>query len=439
MTLTSTFNEISKYVNSLPVISSHEHHMPDSFHQNLNLDLLLENSYIGWYVGRTKKSFDEFANNDDQISVSRKPKIYLLPSDNPQEKPRTLSQQRSEFLDRHGYNSYMVWLEKGLQAIYGYEDSLKPENWDWISQQISTRHKNPTAHLEILKHYGNYIHAVQDSYWDYGYDLDHPDFFSPTMRVDMFVTSCHPTMLDHDRNSPFISYPDIPTSNFVDYLDYLKELFTKWRQKGAVAMKSASAYERTIQYNDISFHTAKQLFYKTRDEISQEDRLIFGDFMFNWFCKLCMELEVPFQIHTGLAELSGSHPLFFESTIARYPAVKFVLFHSGYPWYADILGLAHNYDNVFIDMVWAPIISTSGAVDALHQYIEVAQSSDLIGWGSDTWTSEEAVGATLAWRFVVAKVLVEKIESGYLDYSKAENLAKKLMYLNNAKLYKLDF
>jgi len=438
MTLSTTFREISEIVSNLPVISSHEHHLPDSFHQNLTLDSLLENSYIGWYVGRTKKSIENLT-DDSQISVSRKPKIYLLPSDNPQEEPQTLSKQRAEFLDRHGYNSYMVWLERGLQAIYGYEGFLKPENWDSISQQISIRHKNPHAHLEILKQQGKYLHAVQDSYWDYGYDLDHPDFFSPTMRVDMFVTSCHPTLLDHDRNSPFISYPGIPTNNFDDYLDFIKELFINWRQNGAVAMKSASAYERTIQYNEVDYKTAKQLFYKANDEISWEDRIVYGDFMFNWFCGLSRELDVPFQIHTGLAELSGSHPLLFESTIARYPAVQFVLFHSGYPWYSDILGLAHNYDNVFIDMVWAPIISTTGAVDALHQYIEVAQSSDLIGWGSDTWTSEEAVGAVLAWKYVVSKVLAEKIEAGYFDFSKAEVLAQKLMYKNNAALYRFDY
>lgn len=431
----NTFNDLYALIDTLPVISSHEHHMPDAFHQDLTLDRVLENSYIGWYAGRTEKSKDKLKNVDSQISISQRPKIYLLPSIDPNTTSKDLAKQRSDFLDRHSYNSYLVWLDKGLQRIYGYEGDLNPENWDWISKKITEKHQEPNAHIEILKNSGKYLHAVQDTYWDYGNNLGHPELFSPTMRVDMFVSSCHPTVLDHDRNSPFIRYPDAPTNNFDDYLDFIKKLFTSWREKGAVAMKSASAYERTIRYSEGNRQIAECVFYKPSQDVNWEDRIAYGDFMFNWFCKLSVELDIPFQIHTGLAELSGSRPMLFEPMIARYPGARFVLFHSGYPWYSDIIGLAHNYDNICIDMVWAPIISTSGAINALHQYIEVAQSSDLIGWGGDTWTSEEAVGAMLAWQFVIASVLTVKIEDGYLDWKKAEVLAHKLMYRNNAKIY----
>jgi predicted TIM-barrel fold metal-dependent hydrolase len=127
--------------------------------------------------------------------------------------------------------------------------------------------------------------------------------------------------------------------------------------------------------------------------------------------------------------------MLFEPVIRNYPDIQFVLFHAGYPWYTQIAGLAHNYPNVVIDMVWAPIISTSASIQALKEYIEVAPSSDLIGWGGDTWTSEEAVGAVLAWKYVIAKVLAEMIESGYLSTKKAEILAEKLLYKNNAGIY----
>jgi len=72
---------------------------------------------------------------------------------------------------------------------------------------------------------------------------------------------------------------------------------------------------------------------------------------------------------------------------------------------------------------------------ALHEFIEVVQSGDLIGWGGDAFTSEEAFGALLAWRYVVARVLSEKVEGGYLSLSAAEKLAHKLMYANGAKRY----
>jgi predicted TIM-barrel fold metal-dependent hydrolase len=141
------------------------------------------------------------------------------------------------------------------------------------------------------------------------------------------------------------------------------------------------------------------------------------------------------QVHTGLGELSGSRPLLFEPVIVGHPDVHFVLFHAGYPWYSEAAGLAHNHNNISLDMVWAPIISTSAAVAALHEFIEVARSSDRIAWGSDTWTSEEAIGALLAWQHVIATVLSQKVDAGYFDVAEAETMAQKLMFENAARIY----
>jgi len=434
----NSWNKIHDLVESLPVLSSHEHHLPDTIHQSLTLDRILDFSYIGWYAGRKNKPLAKSLQQDPFLPNRIHEKKYFLPSDDPTIDKQELRRQREEYLNRFGYNSYWVWLEKGLQKIYGFEEPISAENWDWLSEKITSEHRDPAAHLRMMKETARYQRAVQDTYWDYSSDLGHPEIFSPTMRVDMFITSCHPTLLDHDMNSPFIRYPDAPTDDFNEYLEFVKELFMSWREKGAVAMKCASAYERSIQFGEGSRKAAQQVFYKPEGQVNDEDRLIYGDFMFNWFCQLNMELDIPFQIHTGLAEISGSNPMLFEPVIRRYPKVRFVLFHAGYPWYTEIAGLAHNYDNVIIDMVWAPIISTSAAVQALRQYIEVAQSSDLIGWGGDTCTSEEAVGAVLAWKYVVAKVLAEMVDIGYISFKKAEILSHKLMYRNNAKIYGFD-
>ncbi len=425
-------------VESLPIVSSHEHHLPDAIQENMTLDRILDFAYIGWYADRKDKPLAESLLQDPLLPNRIHKKKYSLPSDDPALNSREIKRQREEFLDRFGYNSYWVWLEKGIQKIYGIDEEINPNNWEFLSKQIAEKHRDPTAHLDIMKNTGGYLRAVQDTYWDYSSDLGHPEIFSPTMRVDMFITSSHSTILDHDLNSPFIHYPDAPTDNFDDYLDFVKKLFISWREKGAVAMKCASAYERPIRFEQVSRETARRVFSKPENLVSHEDQLAYGDFMFHWFCQLNMELDVPFQIHTGLAEISGSNPILFEPVIERYQNIRFVLFHIGYPWYTEIAGLAHNYDNIFIDMVWAPILSTSAAVQALRQYIEVAQSSDLIGWGGDTWTSEEAVGAVLAWKYVVSKVLAEMVDSGYISFKKAEILSHKLMYRNNAKIYGFD-
>ena len=431
----NSYKTVYEMIDSIPVISSHEHHLSDTIQQKMTLDRTLDYAYIGWYAGRKGKPLAKSIQQDPLLQVHVRESKYALPDDDWSKDPPELSNERKKFLDRFGFNSYWVWLEKGIQKIYGLSEGITPDNWEKVSNQISEKHSIPDAHLDIMRDHAGYMRAVQDSYWEYSSDLGHPEFFSPTMRVDMFITSYNPTILDHDLNNPFISYPDAPRDDFDDYLDFLKDLFFSWREKGAVAMKCASAYERPLNFEKTSRKKAANVFGKPEGKVSRDDRIAYGDFMFHWFCELNMQMEIPFQIHTGLADISGSNPMLFESVIKHYPKILFVLFHAGYPWYSEIAGLAHNYGNVVIDMVWAPIISTSASVQALKEYIEVAPSSDLIGWGGDTWTSEEAVGAVLAWKHVISKVLVEMLESGYLNLNKAEVLAQKLLYKNNACIY----
>lgn len=418
-----SFDYLDRFIEDLPIISSHEHHLPDEFQKGMTLDGILNNSYLSWFTD----------NDFGPIPLPGYKNKYYLPEDNPNS---DINRNREAFLDIFGFTGYWIWLEKGIQKIYGIDHRITSENWEGISIKISKEHENSFHHIRILRETGGYLRAIQDAYWDYGSDLGYPDFFSPTMRTDMFIMSSHPSILDADHNSPFIKFPDAPTDNFFDYLEFIKGMYIEWRNNGAVAMKCAVAYQRPISFNQIPIEKACKIFYLPEEQISVHDRLDYGDFMFNWFCELNQELEIPFQIHTGLANLSGSNPMLFEPVIKRYPRIQFVLFHAGYPWLAEVSGLAHNHRNVFIDMVWVPLISTSAAISALHNYIDIT-TSDAIGWGGDTWTSEEAIGSVMAWKFIVKMVLSEKIDYKMIDFRQAEALAEKLMYKNNAKLYKL--
>jgi hypothetical protein len=424
-----TYIDLYQLMESLPVVSTHEHHLPDPLHQTLNLDRVLENTYLAAYARPHVPIEDKPLYLDPNAPMRRSPKKYAFPGQD--------ARERQEFLNRHRHNSYFTWLEKGLNRIYGFGEKLTPENWDLLSTQISQMHLDPGAHLNILNEFGGYQRAVQDSYWDYGSDLGHPELFSPTLHTDMFITSFHPGVTDHGGNSPFNCYPEAPTRNFDDYLDFVRALFLRWREAGAVTLKSAAAYDRSLDYEEVDRAAAARVFSCPPEEASQSDRKVFGDFMFHWFCQLGLELDTPFQVHTGLARLQGSRPGLLEPVIARYPQLHFVLFHAGYPWYDEVSGLLHNYSNVSVDMVWVPIISTTGAILALHEFIEVAPSSDLIAWGSDTWTSEEAIGALLAWRHVAARVLAEKVDDGYWDMAEAEAMAHKLMYRNAKMIYRI--
>ena len=396
------YHEIYNILEQTPVISTHEHHLEDSSQIELTLDGIIEQSYVGWQgisAGTTKSS-------------------------------------RERFLEQVRYNSYFVWLEKGLARLYDFEGRITAKVWDDLSKQIKKRHSDPDAHAVILKEECRYLRGLSDIYWHTGSDLGHPDLFTPVVRTDMFAACFHPSVRDHDGNSPWEFFP-LEGLTFGEYIDTLLDFHRTMVQKGACAFKLAAAYERPLLINPVEFEKAAKVYMADPEEVTTEQRLLFGDYIINRVCELASELRIPYQVHTGLGELSGSNPMLFENTIVRYPETRFVLFHGGYPWYHEIGALAHNHPNVLVDMVWFPLISTSAAARALHEYIEVVPSIDRIAWGSDSWTSEEALGALLAYQHVAATVLSEKVGDGYIDDSDACDIAEKLLYRNAKEIYNL--
>jgi len=371
------YNNIYSFLETIAVVSTHEHHLEDRDQLKLDLKGIINNSYVDWQnipVGSTKV-------------------------------------EHAEFLRQARYNSYFVWLEKSLSKIYDFGNRITPENWNDLSKQILQKHSNPEAHIDILQEKCRYKNALTDIYWNTGSNLGHPELFRPVVRTDMFVKCFHPSQRDHDGNSPWKSFP-IKGLSFREYFDYLINFHREKVANGAVAFKLATAYERPLRFGQVSYDKAAKIYLKDPKEVSKEDSLAYGDYIVNRVCGLASELGVPYQIHTGLGQLSGSNPMLLEPTIERFPDTIFVLFHGGYPWFHDIGALAHNQSNVYIDMVWLPLISTSAAISALNEYIEIVQSIDRISWGSDTWTSEEAYGALLAYQHVVASVLTKKVEEG---------------------------
>jgi hypothetical protein len=382
----------------MPVVSSHSHHQVAEQHAKLDLDKLIASSYAGWCGYEPGKTAEE----------------------------------RERFVDHVGANTYFVWLAKAVAELYG-RGEIHADSWDDISAGIAEAHRRPDHHFELLTKRCRFKFVVQDSYWSPGDDLGRPDLFRPTFRINSWVMCPRPGMADHNGNSPW-SAPGFQPQRLDEYLDLLEASVEQAKARGCVAIKSALAYDRPVAFNHPDLEAARRAF-QAAGELTRQDLLSFGDVVFHHLCGLAEKLELPFQVHLGLGILHGSRPMMFEPTIAAYPKVTFDLLHCGYPWWNDLGGLLHNYANVVADFCWLPIISTTAAVAALHEYLDVARSADRIVWGDDTWTGEEAYGAVLAWDYVLSRVLEERVGWGLCSTSHAERLAGKLLHENAEKLF----
>lgn len=393
-------DELKEYMEEHPIINSHSHHLGDGAFVDFDLDKLIGNTYLRWVGVRL---------------------------DNTRE-------GREEYLKIIRYKSYFVWLQKAVWQLYGIEEELTADNWDMISDRIRAAHREPACHIRLLEDKCHYKKILVETYWEPGSDNGRPKLFRPAFRIDSFLYGYAEGKHDFDGICPEI-YGELP-DNMTDYVAWVRNQILQKKRQGCVALKSAVAYDRNLNFEEVSREKAERVFLLKDSEKTREDIVNFQNYMFWRICEMAAELSLPFQCHTGTGQLTGTRPIELNALICRNPDTRFALLHCGYPWTDDIVAMVHEYPNVYPDLSWMPILSYTASQRSLHELIE-ASASDKLCWGCDTWTAEESYGALLAFRFVLAQVLEEKIRDGYLSLEGAKTIIDNIMVNNPAALYGL--
>ena len=288
-----------------------------------------------------------------------------------------------------------------------------------------------------------------DAYWDPGSDNEAPEFFAPTYRVNSFFFGYSTHTTDHDG--------------------WVRGNLLAHKAGGCVALKIPIAYDRGLDFDPISDDQAHQAFGRLtaaasahqpkqaawnggeRDISSNApsttaphqdtnfdpvDVKTFQDYLFFQICQMAAELDLPVQIHTGMGQGHRTNAAYLQPAIRNFPGTRFVLLHCSYPWIQDVSMLVDKYPNVFPDLSMLPLISTGSGTTMLHELIERA-TLDRIFWGCDTWTAEESFGALLAFRYVLALTLADKVIAGYFTRADALLIIDAILFENPKRFYKL--
>lgn len=393
------FQELQHYVAGLSVMNTHSHHLQDQAFQGFNLDKILSQSYVNWNG------------------------VPIYPT----------YESRVDYLKKNRFNSSFVWIHKGIQELYGFTESLSAENWDAISAEISRAYEDKHHHLRVLQDACHYEKVILDTYWEPGSDHGHPEIFAPTFRINSLLFGYSPDAKDHNGHSPKTLYDYVP-KDLDEYVSFIEDVICAKQEQGCVALKCATAYERGLDFEAVSREVASGVLRKPPYEQSPMDVKNFQDYIFEQICQIAAKVALPLQIHTGMGLLAKTRAMELQNVIGRKPDTKFVLFHCSYPWMDDIHGLLRVYPNVYPDLCWLPLLSTSAAIRMLHELID-GGTADKVCWGCDTWTSEESYGALLAIRHVIATVLASKVEEGYFSLEDAFEMADNLLWRNAKRLY----
>lgn len=108
--------------------------------------------------------------------------------------------------------------------------------------------------------------------------------------------------------------------------------------------------------------------------------------------EMCIQYDVPVFIHTGIKALRPqfikyNNPLFVDDVATRFPNLKIVMLHGGYPWVKEFLAVAHSNTNTWVDISFLDYIEKTfmeeGLAEFTIQRLHKIIGSERMMWGSE--------------------------------------------------------
>ena len=338
------------------------------------------------------------------------------------------------FLDRVQSTSYFRYLLPTLREFFGIEEGdLFSDRWREASDRIrrySQRHKgNGSALCSRLGVTAIVLFSKLDAKEIRDIDFDDERIIQIGW-LDRFI---------HEGRGLAQALEEHPEPTFDRWLAAFDGAFHRYLEVGVKGFKSLLANNRRIEYADPAKDDVARVFHRGVLEASQAEKTAYQDFLMNRLCQLCVDADVPLQIHTGMGGPSGNaRPTLLASLFARHPHLRVDLFHGGFPWSTDAGLMAKRFPNVYIDGCWLHDISPSGYRSALTTWVETVPLNKIFAWGGDhNVILEMSYGSLLRAKGLVADVLTDLVEREYLNLELALTVARKILHDNGVEFWRL--
>ena len=322
------------------------------------------------------------------------------------------------------------------QKLFGLKDAeLTDGNWKLVNESIRQKTQDPSWYDHVTKDICKLETQVRNIPW---YEDWEDEYFTAILRMEEALA-----LQEADTREKLEQYLDVSISSLRTAKQALQKLAQRYVEQGAVGIKLAHAYNRTLHSVPVDEKRAAQIFDQAMgkgnpgaSEIKElQDHIIF------YLAELAQEMKLVFQIHTGVqtnwGNIPDSDPLLLIPLLKAFPEVRFDLFHAGYP-YSRMLGmLGKHYPNVWLNMAWMYVISMAASRQVLSEWIDLVPGYRILGFGSDVRFPEMIYGHLEMARFCVADVLAAKVECDFLSEQEALNLALNVFRNNGLEFYGL--
>lgn len=343
-----------------------------------------------------------------------------------------------------------------LRDMYGVEE-LTRAALERVAEQLASR--DPAYYVRVLQQAG--IQAViADALFPPPWERPIRYFGSPVLKEFLEGRFALPEMWRPVFNLPY--YHELRLREFIDFVgalansnitcleEYEQAMFgilQRCQQRGVIALKDQSAYRRVIAYELPIRADAERLFNKLladpRQQLAWPEARPLDDYLFHRCMRFARELRLPVQIHTGhLAgirnRVSQANAAHLAPVLELHSQVQFDLFHGNWPYMGDLLFLAKNYPNVWLDLCWVTMIDPLYAQELLKRAVMTVPHTKVFGFGGDHFVAPEYSAAHLGLaREVLAGALADLVESGWLEEEEAIRVAADWLYNNPNRFYRL--
>ena len=426
----SLYDEISREVEKIPVIDTHEHLPHDEEERERPGDVLRE--YLSHYM------------SSDMISagLGRKDLERARDSTLPVMERWKIVGPYWELCRHIGYGRA---LDIAVRKIYGI-DGITGATIEELNSAFKKR--NVPGHFKfVLKDLCGIKLSILDA-WTGKYECA-MSLFRRVWQPQSYII---PVPAEFDVISWLESEYGIAVHSLDDWMEAFTVELEDYLSHGIVALKTVIAYFRSLKFEKVDYSTARYCFSEAYDKWEQAGNrgkrnivlpVEVQDFMMHYILKVANEKNLTFQFHTGLFEgncgvISNSDPALMSTLFNEYPNVNFDLFHMSYPYQSIASTLAKTFPNVFVDMCWAHIISPSASVMALNDFLDAIPYNKIMGFGGDYLFVDGICGHLQLARENISKTLSTKVGEGHFSVETAVEIARKLLYENPARLFKLE-
>src|SRR3954465_12730395 len=96
--------------------------------------------------------------------------------------------------------------------------------------------------------------------------------------------------------------------------------------------------------------------------------------------------------------------------LSRFPQTRFVLMHISYPYDGELLAIAKQFPNAYVDLCWAGSMDPRTSGEFVRRFLHTAPINKLFGFGDDTRTPTMAYGYAVQMRCWLTRTLEAEIE-----------------------------